>query len=301
MEKPDTLLVPPVFLQNCRIIEKDCENLSIDLARFHKRGRGTEIEDVEDVLPKLGTATLDEKQINEGISLISQTFQNETIIPDICKTKVITKQEEPNLLTLGYSMRLPIEWFKPGQTQYCNDFLFRDLGHEIALAERSIIGKEVSAKTQIPTVTGMFTSEKIVEAIEKAAETGALPDLIFPTIPDFLYFHRGSKDMKLEWNNTQPKSPAIEAVLNVGKYKLGIVSPLGGFPKETFVFNKQTISWQARSYSDNGALFIRLGLDRLYPLKFVELIAIERAKCEVSEKGIVKLNLREKKNESVKF
>ena len=92
----------------------------------------------------------------------------------------------------------------------------------------------------------------------------------------------------VEYSNNTPK-PTLQASLNIDKYKLKIIEPLGNIPKDTILFADDAITWNVKNYPSQGALYEDLGNDTLYPKKYVNVIAMTNVRCDVNPQSIVLL------------
>jgi hypothetical protein len=280
------------FLGTCKAsffedstLDAACNDLAVEIGKLQDTGEKRESPFTEIIIPKLSRKGLDNGEINKSIDNLNKGFQKSTIIPEIARTQVISK-DDVKTTNMGFVIRLPIEWFKPKREDVCNDPFFIDLGRDIAFAERNQIDSAITVNTEVATVDGGLSKDNVVKAVEQLKASGFEADLIFPTIKDYMDMHH-LKDTNVEY--THDNTQFINSFFTSDKYRIGIVTPLGDMPSKTTIFSKQAITWHARPNKDYGALHISMGLDRLYPLKFVEVIGIEMAKCEIKGKGIVRI------------
>jgi hypothetical protein len=266
-------------------LEQDCNKLAIDLVRLQDAGDKKDPNFTEVNIPTLSIQELDNTEIDKSIKNLNIGFQSSTIVPEVSKTQTITGNDIKTT-NLGFVIRLPIDWFKPKREDICNDPLFTDLGRDISLAERAYLDHTITKNADVSIIEGGLSKDNLVRAFEKLKGSGFEADLIFPTIQDYMDMHH-LKDVNVEY--THDNTQFINSFLTADKYRIGIVTPIGNMPSKTIIFSKQAMTWHARPSKEYGALHISMGLDRLYPLKFVEVIAIEMVDCKINGKGIVKI------------
>lgn len=179
--------------------------------------------------------------------------------------------------------------YEQTKVEYANDFLFQEFGRDIAFAERehlvksilntpNLVNIEVEPEKPEPLLA------KIREAISAIRRTGHEPRVIFPSIPHYLTLYQFGK--LVEYNNATPK-PVLPASLNIDKCKLKIISPSGQIPKDTILFADNAITWNVKTHPKQGVLYADIGNDRLYPKKYVNVLAVTSVKCNVKSESIV--------------
>ncbi len=196
------------FLNSCKVryfqedtLEQDCSALATELVQVQDREVKRETRFTGDIIPKLSTKELDAAEISKQIQNINLAFQADTIIPEICKTQVITSADV-RTNNLGFVIRLPIDWFKPKRETICNDPFFFDLGRDVAYGERVYLDSVLAANTEAGSIEGGLSKPNILKAIQQLNASGFEPELIFPTIDDYLKMHR-LKDASVEYRGSR--------------------------------------------------------------------------------------------------
>lgn len=262
-----------------------CKKLATQLVELQDKEKAVGAKQYSDnILPELSRKGLDEVEIEKCMKNLYESFQNETIIPEICRTRSYTQRPQLDFTTIGFRYRLPIQWFIPERPSICNDNLFQQFGRDIALGERDYLHQSI-LKTREITNVGEFSPKGVLEATERVQGNGFEPDLIFPRLDGWMSMHHWHNGARVEYD-PDPSSRQLNASLILDKHKLKIVSPLGKVPQYTIVFSKHAITWHVRVCPEFGALFIALGRDQLYPTRYVELVAGTQVKCEIDPKGI---------------
>ena len=242
-------------------------------------------------LPILSQNGLDNSVIKKCIQEIHESFQSETIIPEICDKITGVEETTDEYVNIGFHYRLPREWFMPYEITkqvYCNDVMFSQFGRMIALSEQHYIEKKIFENKKIKKINSNFSPEGILNAIEINASCGYKSNLIAVPIDFWIKMHHWKENASLEYSNKSPK-PRLGITLNLNGTKLKVIHPLGKFPKEPILFSTKTISWNVKKYP-TGALYAVLGNHQIYPLKWVEILAGTSVKCELIPEGIAILN-----------
>jgi hypothetical protein len=263
--------------------EKNFAELAVELVKLQDQESKITTKGFQDEdLPRLSQEDLDISEIENCVRHLSESFSTETVIPEICRTKPHDEKSGIKFTTIGFAHRLPIEWFKKDKGAICNDFLFRDFGRGIALGERAYLNESVTKKREI--LNGKFSPKGILEAVACIDDSGFQADIIFPPIDCWSAMHKWHNEAHVEYSN-DPSRSHLNASLVFNETKLRILPPLGKVPEKTMVFSSEATTWNVKTDPNHGAIFILLGRDRLYPLKYVELIAGTRVNIEINPEG----------------
>jgi len=271
-----------------------CEELSSQLVRLQDKEKMVakhekEFEDKR--LPVLSQDGLDASEMGKCIKNLGESFQKETIIPELFRTQTHEKWM-PNLKFVGFDYRLPREWFLSNQL-YSNDLIFSQFGRIIALWEQNYIQDQILSKREILYIESDFSPEAILKAIKEMSDRGFEPDVIFAPIKYFTKMYHWRETAHVEYSRKTPR-PRVDASLIIGGFSLRIVPSIGKLPLKDIVFlNAKVIRWHVKRHPKYGALCIAFGNDRLYPMKYVELIAGTIVSCEIEPKGISILRIKE--------
>jgi len=232
-------------------------------------------EKISDKLPVFSQDGLDEQVLTKCVSVFLETYQNETIIPDICD-KISSVEEISNDFTnIHVHLRMPREFFMPYEAThrvFFNDPMFSDFGREIAFNERKYIQNTILKNEEINRIDVDFSPNGILEAIDKMKSKGMPPNMI--TIPlDFWgKMHFWTEEANIRYDNVNTLSN-LKASLVLKNTELKIVHPLGDFPVVPILFSNKAITWIVRKYPNQCAAYIVLGNNQLFPLKYVEVLA----------------------------
>jgi hypothetical protein len=263
--------------------ERDFAELAVNLVKLQDKENKVATKEFKDEdLPRPSQEGLDISEIENCIRNLSESFFAETVIPEICRTRSYDEKSGMRLTTIGFAHRLPIEWFKSNKGPIINDFLFRDLGRKIALGERAYLNEIVTKSTEIRN--GKFSPKGILEAVACIHNSGFQADIIYPSMDCWMALHKWHNDAHVEYSN-DPLRSHLNASLVFKETKLKILLPLGDVPRKTMVFSSKAITWIVKADPNHGAIFIVLGKDRLYPLRYVELIAGTRVNIEMHPIG----------------
>lgn len=273
--------------------EEMCEELSSQLVRLQDKEKMVtkhEKEYEDDYLPVLSQKGLDASEISKGIKNLNESFVKETIVPELFQTKSHEKWM-PNLKFIGFDYRLPREWFLSNQL-YSNDLIFSQFGRIIALWEQNHLQDQILSKREILYIRSDFSPEAILKAIKEMSDRGFEPDVIFVPIKYFSKMYHWRETAHVEYSRKIPR-PRVDASLIIDGFSLRIVPSIGKLPLKDIIFlNAKAIRWHVKSHPKYGALSIAFGNDRLYPMKYVELIAGTIADCEIEPKGISILRIK---------
>jgi hypothetical protein len=266
--------------------EDDCTRLASQLVGLQDRAKAIAKQRYkENGLPKLSQEGLDVSEVENCLMNMNKVFQIETIIPEICRTKVHDMKPQLSFTMIGFAYHLPIDWFKTDRPSVSNDFLFQQFGRSIALGERSYLHESILSNKEIVNVQDKFSASGILKAIEQIQGCGFKPDLIFPPLECWTSMHHWHNKAYVNYSH-EPSRPHLKATLVVDGHSLRIVPPLGDVPEKTIVFSRHAITWHVKPHPKYGALSVVLGRGRLYPLKYAELIAGTKANCEIDPKGV---------------
>lgn len=264
------------------------EALAADLVRMQDRkGAITKGRLREDTLPKLSTDDLDEAEIEKCLMNLRASYESSSIVPEIGKTRIHDSTSKSTFMTVGFCHRLPLEWFTIEREPISNDFLFQEIGRDIALGERTLLCKKIG-ETEGVTNT-KFSYEGILEAVNNVQKEGYKADIIFPTIECFLVAHHWGGKSSIKYSRDVSR-PHIEAHLAIDGKDLEVLSPLGNTPRISSIMSSDAITWHVQKTQPQGALSATLGRDRLFPSRYVELIAMVRMNVEVGAAGFCLLN-----------
>jgi len=265
--------------------ESDFAQLAVDLVKLQdQEGAVTTRSSQDEGYPKLSQEGLDESEIKNCIRNLNESFQMETVIPEICRTRAHDEKSSLSFATIGVAHRLPVEWFKTDRGPILNDFLFRDFGRSIALGERAYLHENVIKNGKIHR--GKFSPEGILEAVACIQDGGFHADIIFPQQDCWMAMHHWHDGAHLEYSSAlAPSRPHLNASLVLDKTRLGMLSPLGNVPDKTIIFSSRAITWHAKMDPEQGAILVVLGRDRLYPMRYAELIAQTRVNIEMHPEG----------------
>lgn len=163
--------------------------------------------------------------------------------------------------------------------------MFREFGRGIAFAERQYLLEQILNDKRIPRIEDEFSPSGILKAVKEMQGKGSRPHIMFTPIKRWIEMQRWTKDARIEYHNIPPRQ--MDAFLRIGEFELGIVSPLGDIPKEdTIIMSKDTVTWAVRKHPDHSALYAVLGKDRLYPMRYAELLTGTTVKCTIVPRGI---------------
>ena len=286
-------------------LEEKCETISTQLVKVkdkEKKVQGEEIERKEEEFPKLTLEGLDKSEVVKCIENLYDSYQMETVIPDAFRTHEADRSKK--LVNIGFNYRLPREWFLAyDETHkiYSNEFMFRQFGRNIALGERKYLDEQVMSNNNVLHIEERDSSsegllERINEAISTISANGFKPTIIFPTIGHRMKMHKLSRaggKAYLKYSNTRPR-PTLDTSLIVNGTELKLISPLGKIPRNTIVFGHGAVRWLLKRYPRFGSLYIDMGNDRFYKKKFVQVIAVTTARCEIDPKGVVVIKANNK-------
>jgi len=295
------LFAPKGLNFNDNNFEEKCETISANLVKLQDKERLVQKKEIgkkKKPFPQLTLDGLDRSEIEKCISNLSDSYQMETVIPDAFSTNEADELAE--LENIGFNFRLPREWFLSydvTHTVFSNEHLFRQFGRSIALGERKYLNTRVMSNENILHIEGRALSakdlfEKIDEAISVIEGNRFKPSIIFPTIDHRMKmrtFSRESEKTHLKYSNLTPR-PTLDTSLIINGKELKLISPLGKIPTNSIVFGKGAVRWLLKRYPKFGALHVDMGNDRLYPKKFVQVVAITTIRCEIDPKGIVVIN-----------
>jgi len=242
-------------------------------------------------LPILSQEGLDNSEIKKCVREIHESFQSETIIPEICDKITGVEETTEEFVNLGFHYRLPRDWFMPYEITkqvFCNDVMFNQFGRKIALYEQHYIQQKILDNNKIRKINSDFSPKGILNAIKTTASSGYKPNLISVPIDYFTKMHHWTENASIEYSTKIPQ-PRVSATLNLNETKLKVIHPIGKFPKEPILLSSETISWKVKKYR-TGALYAVLGNHQIYPLKWVEILAGTTARCELIPEGIAILN-----------
>lgn len=243
-------------------------------------------------LPILSQEGLDNSEISKCIKNLYESYQGETVIPEIFRTK-IHEEWIPNFRFIGFDYRLPREWFLSDQL-YSNVVVFQQFGRRIALWEQSYIQDQILSRKEIPQIESDFSIEAIRKAFKEMRNRGFKPDVIFTPIKHFTKMYHWKGKAHVKYSTVTPR-PRLDASLIVDGFSLKIVPSIGDMPlKDIILLSAKVIRWHVKRYPKYGALFIALGNDRLYPMKYAELIAGTAVSCEIKPEGVSILRIKEK-------
>lgn len=296
-----SLTIPQALTFTDNDFEEKCEMLSTQLVRLKdnlEKVKELEIDKKETIFPKLTIEGLAKSVIAKCKASLFDSYQKETIIPDAFS--VSEAKSLDNFINIGFSYRLPREWFLPYEetnTAYYNEILFMNFGRTIALGERDYLNQLITSSKDISCIERPSDSvddflEQIKEALETLASNKAEAKIIYPSIDDWLKFHQFKADAKIKYSNIMPR-PILSSSIVVKDTELKIILPLGKIPKHTIIFGKDSVKWYIKRYPEYASLYVDLGNDRLFPKKFVQVVAMTTAKCDINPKGIVILKRME--------
>ena len=284
-------------------LEENCEKISTQLVKLQDKEssvREKEIDRKEKLFPKLRLEGLDKGEIAKCIKNLFESYQMETVIPEAFSTHEADKLE--GFVNVGFNYRLPREWFlsyDETHTIYSNELLFRQFGRNIALGERKYLNDQVMSNKKVSYVEGRdFSAKYLLETINGAVSViranGFKPKTIFPTIDHQMKMHilsRAGGKAHLKYSNITPR-PRLDSSLIINGTELKLIAPLGDIPKNTIVFGDRAVRWHIKRQPKHGSLFIDVGNDRLYPKKYVQVVAMTTARCEIDPKGIVVIKIK---------
>lgn len=213
-------------------------------------------------------------------------------MPYVCRLVCEKDSSSSGFASVGFNNLLPKEWFLPKEKQkivVVTDFLFREFGREIALAERSYLHGKILENAEVPKVKIDFSPQGIASVMEQMRARKSEPHFIFPTIEQYIEMNSWQGNTHIEYRNVQ-SGRVPNATLIIDKSELQIIQPLGRIAQKAIVLSKSSIRWHARIHPKYGALFTALGKSQLYPEKFAQLTAFVSAKCEIDPNGITVIN-----------
>jgi len=279
-------------------LEEKCEIISTQLVKLKDKESSVRKEEIKPEttgFPKFMLEGLDRSEVAKCVGNLFDSYQMETVIPDAFRTNEAKGSEK--LVNIGFNYRLPRGWFlsyDETHTVYSNELMFRQFGRAIALGERKYLNDQVMSNENVLHIEGRALSakdllEKINEAISVIKGNGFKPNIIFPTIDHRTKMHTLSREngkAHLKYSKNIPR-PTLDPSLIVDGMELKLISPLGKIPTNSIVFGKGAVRWLLKRYPKFGSLHIDMGNDRLYPKKFVQVVALTTARCEIDPKGIV--------------
>ena len=238
------------------------------------RKRETKVQQVSltvslDSIERLSYEGLDQSEILKDVKTLHENYQSQTIIPELFKTRTHEKlPEDIKLANLAFDYRLPREWFVANQ-RFNNMSMFLEFGRRIALLEHIYLHRRILECKSISSVKCDFSPEGIVKAIEAS---GIKPNALLVPVRHYIEMYHWRDKARVEYSTREPK-PRIDAFLCVDGYRIKLIPSLGMMPLHTpTLLNSENMLWHVKRYN-YGAIFIALGNDRLYPDKYVELIA----------------------------
>lgn len=267
---------------------------TLELANRQKSIMRTPIAECKNGLPVLSQEGLDTQVIDKCIQCLQESYQRQTIIPEIYGKISSHTQNAENFVNIGFHYQLPRDWFLPfEQTEqaYYNEPMFESFGKEIAMGERHYLQDTILRTDGVPHIEIDFSSDGILRAISEMRKTGFEPNVITTPIKYWIEMQIWMGSSHVEYSQISPK-PVLDSSLVLDGCKLNIISPLGDFPKESLLFSRQAIAWHVKKYPDQNALYVVLGNHELYNLKYVELLTGTEVKCEVMPKAIMILNFK---------
>lgn len=152
------------------------------------------------------------------------------------------------------------------------------------VAEQKYLDEQIFARELIIHKIKGNLPKSIMLAIEKMRNNGFEPNIFWPTLNCWTGMHKW-KEARVQYNNSLSK-PKLASTLKIGEADLKIIPPLGKSPRISLLLGSDVIKWHVKRYPEHGALYIYLGNDRLYPMKYVECIAGTTVRCEINPKGI---------------
>lgn len=283
-------------------LEEKCERISTHLVKLqdmHARAP-RKIDRKEKLFPKLTLEGLDKSEIAKCIENLFESYQMETVIPEAFSTHEADKLE--GLMNIGFNYRLPRQWFlsyDETHTIYSNELLFRQFGRKIALGEIKYLNDQVMNNKKVFYVEGKdFSAKYLLETINDAVSViranGFEPKIIFPTIDHWMKMHalsRAGGKAHLKYSNITPR-PRLNSSLIINGTETKLIAPLGEIPKNTIVFGDRAVRWHVKRQPKHGSLYIDVGNDRLYHKKYVQVVAMTTARCEIDPKGIVVIKIK---------
>ena len=276
--------------------DSQCEELSTQLVKLldsKRRIVTKQIKKSQD-LPILSTDDLDTSVIKNCIKHLQESYQYETIIPDICD-QIITHDNSDNFISIGFHYRLPREWFLPYEAtkqSYSNEHMFREFGRTIAFGEQEYLEKSILENTEIANMEVEFSPDGILEAVNRMRINGYEPNIFTTPIKYWIDMQHWVDRAHIQYSYTTPRTRLNSALILEG-CNLQIIHPLGVFPKNTILISKEAIKWHIKKYPKQSALFTVLGNHHLYPSRYVELLAGTECICEIKPKGISILKFKE--------
>lgn len=249
-------------------------------------------EEIHDKLPVFSQTGLDKAAIEKNIAAFQESYQKETIIPEICDKIAAVDKISKEFTNISVHLRMPRKWFMPYEVTkqtYFNEPIFRDVARGIAYSEREYIESTI-LNAKIPRLKVAFSPKGIRDAVRKMEGNGITPNIIVVPIPFWTKIHHWSNEAHIAYDPFS--SSNLSASLVFEDFKLKMIHPLGKFPKGPLLFSNQAISWIVRRYPNNCASYIVFGNHLLYPLKYTELLAGTLVKNELIPEGISILNFR---------
>lgn len=238
-------------------------------------------------LPSLSQEGLDVSEINNCIANLQESFQSETVIPEVCNKIIPVKEVEEDFVNIGFHYRFPRQWFMPSevtQQAYSNVHMFRQFGRSITLAELRYLAGRISENREVQRIEVDLSPKGILQAVNLMKSKGFNPNIFTVPIETWIKMHLWTGDARFEYSNLPPK-PLLDATLTLNEVKLKGISPIGTFPQEPLLLDSNAISWKVKK-QPTGALYVVLGNNQLYPLKYIELLAGTTAKCEITKEGV---------------
>jgi len=268
--------------------EERCEDLAVQLVRLQDREGLIEKREFEEDF-FLSQEGLDLNEIEKCIESLNDSFQRETIIPEIANTRVyVEKSSSIKFVFIGFNYRLPREWFIPNSpVALVNDPMFREFGRQIALGEQKYLHDQILGSEKIEAIEVSFSPTGILEAVKRIRDKGFEPNVIFLPMKQWMEMHKWMRKQEaaISYSNIFPR-PRLDASLKVDGSTLKIVPPIGDIVKETILISNQSIIWHVKKHQKYGALHITFGNDSLYPKRYVQLLAGTKVNCEVNPQGI---------------
>jgi hypothetical protein len=242
-------------------------------------------------LPTLSRQGLDIPAVEECMLSLQESFQNETIIDEVCNQITPVEEATKEFVHIGFHYRLPRLWFLPYEIthqSFYNAIIFRELGRRIALSEMGYLEQSILNNERISRMKLEFSPEGIFEALNEIQGRGFKPSIITFPLRFWTKLHFWSGNASVEYSTVVP-APKLNATLRLNENRLGIIYPLGSFPKESMLIGEGAIEWLAKR-NDEGALYAVFGNHQLYPLKYVELLTGISVKSVIHPERILILN-----------
>jgi hypothetical protein len=238
-------------------------------------------------LPVLSREGLDQPSVEKCINLLKESYQNETIIDEVCNIIRAAEETTQEFVHIGFHWRMPRLWFLPYEIThqaFYNDLMFTQLGRSVALGEQNYLEHSILKNKMISRMKVDFSPNGILEAIEKMCARGFEASIFTCPIPLFMNLYRWTGNAHLDYSRDDPR-PKLDPTLTLDKIKLAIINPIGSFPKESLLIGKNAIEWEVKR-NPEGALYVVFGNHELYPLKYVELLTGISVRSIVNPEGI---------------